>query len=109
MNLDISPKGVLKNLLYFIVFLLALNTLGVISKFFFNHDSVYGLIPLFDFDTEQNIPTFYSSVALLCASILLMVIARAHQKMGSGFLGWRGLSIIFLFYLLMNLLHSTRA
>lgn len=58
MNLDVCPKVVFKKLLYLIVVLLFLNILGLISKFYFGHDQVYGLVSLFDFDTEKIFPLF---------------------------------------------------
>jgi len=93
----IQPKQILINLLCFIVFLLFMNLGGIVSKFVFDHDSVFGLIRLFDFDTEKNIPTLYSSFALIVASILLSLIASIHKRQNSSFLPWVGLAIIFLF------------
>ena len=97
MNLEICPKIVLKKLFYLIVILLFLNILGLISKFYFGHDHVYGLVSLFDFDTEKNIPTFYSSVAILCSSLVLFFIAFSHKINGVNYLDWMGLAVIFLF------------
>ena len=97
MNLDVCPKVVFKKLLYLIVVLLFLNILGLISKFYFDHDQVYGLVSLFDFDTEKNIPTFYSATAILYSSLLLFFITFIHKNNGCRFLGWMGLAVIFLF------------
>lgn len=97
MNLDVCPKAVFKKLFFLIVILLSLNILGLISKFYFGHDQVYGLISLFNFDTEKNVPTFYSSVAILCSSAVLFFIAFSHKKNGLRYLGWMGLAVIFLF------------
>jgi len=97
MSLNLFPKQILKINLYLIFFLLLANILGIISKYYFDHDFIYGLIPLFDFNTEKNIPTLYSSIALLVASVLLYSIALAHKKMKSSCLMWLGLSLIFLF------------
>ena len=73
------------------------NIIGIVSKFYFDHDYIYGLIPLFDFDGEMNIPTLYSSFALIIVSILLSVIALTYKRMDSSYLPWLGLAIIFLF------------
>jgi len=97
MNLKLFPKQILKINMYLIFFLLLANILGIISKYYFDLQSIYGLVPLFDFDTEKNIPTFYSSIALLFTSILLYSIALAHKKLKSSYLMWLGLSLIFLF------------
>jgi len=97
LKIEIYPRKILILLLYLILFLLFANITGIISKFYFNHGQVYGLVPLFDFNTEANIPTFYSSLALISCSILLAFIFLAHKRQGSSYKPWRGLSIIFLF------------
>lgn len=80
-----------------ILILLSINILGIVTKFYFDHDTVYGLIRLFDFDTERNIPTFFSSLVLICSSLLLFIITTLHRKNGSRYLPWLGLALIFLF------------
>jgi len=97
MNIEISPEKILVKLLYGILFLLFANITGIFSKFYFNHPNVYGLVPLFDFNTEANIPTFYSSLSLLLCSILLAFISLAQKKHLSSYIYWGGLSIIFLY------------
>ena len=97
LNIKIYPKSILIKLLYLILFLLFANITGIVSKFYFNHDKVWGLVPLFDFNTEENIPTFYSSLSLLSCSILLFFISISHKEHGSSYMHWRGLAIIFLF------------
>ncbi len=73
------------------------NMLGFISKHFFNHPNVYGIIPLFDLNAESNIPTLYSSFALLLVCLLLFLISIIHKNMNSPYLHWFVLAIIFLF------------
>lgn len=97
LDIKIYPKSILIKLLYVILFLLLANITGIVSKFYFNHGRLYGLVPLFDFNTEANIPTFYSSLALLSCSILLTFISLKHKRHGSSYIPWVGLSIIFLF------------
>ncbi len=97
MNIEISPKSVFARLLIIVAVLLSLNIIGIISSYGFNHNSVHGLVALFDFDTEANIPTFFSALVLLFASILLSMIALTHQKNGSAYLPWLILAFIFLF------------
>lgn len=97
MNIEIYPRKVLKILVCFILVLLFFNIAALISRIYFNHNHVYGLVPLFVFDGERNIPTLYSSVALLCSSALLSIIAMAHKSRGSAYLAWLGLAMVFLF------------
>jgi len=97
MKFEINPKSVLISILIFIIFLLIANLAGVVSTYYFKHDSVYGLVPLFNFTLENNIPTLYSSVALIMSSFLLAVIAIGHIRQNEPYIAWFGLSIIFLF------------
>jgi hypothetical protein len=62
-----------------------------------NNDYVKVLINLFDFNTEKNIPTFYSALALLFSSILLFLIAIYNKKYNLKYYSWILLSIVFLF------------
>lgn len=97
MNYELYPRIIFKILLYLILFLLCANVFGIVSKLYFDHNSIHGLIPLFDFRTEGNIPTLYSSFALIVASILFSIIAFAHKRIHTSYLSWAGLAIIFLF------------
>lgn len=97
MNIEIYPIIVFKKLLYLILTLLCANILGIISKLYLGHNRVYGLIPLFDFNIEKNIPTLYSSFSLIVASILLWFISSSQRRMSLPYIPWLGLAIIFLF------------
>lgn len=95
MNLQIRPKLILRVLLLIISILLCAHVLGILSEFALGHNNVYGLIPLFDFDIENNIPTLYSSLSLLFASVLLWFIAKFRKSSEKPFILWFGLAIIF--------------
>ena len=75
MSIDLLKKEVFIKMVYFILFLLLANITGIVFKFYVGHDYIYGLVPLFDFDAEKNIPTLYSSFAIIIASMFLAVIA----------------------------------
>ena len=62
MDIEMSPRKILFILLSMIGFLLFANLMGIVSTNVFDHDTVYGLIKLFDFDREENLPTLYSSL-----------------------------------------------
>lgn len=67
-------------------------------KFELGHEYMMGLSPLFDFNREGNLPSFYSSVALLFAAFLFFVIAGdAWARDDPWKRHWRGLGMIFLF------------
>ena len=67
-------------------------------KYELSHDTLMGLSALFDFNREGNLPSFYSSVALLFAAFLFSVIAGdAWARDDPWKRHWRGLAMIFLF------------
>lgn len=64
----------------------------------FHWSTQSGLVPLFSLSYEGNVPTYYSAVILLIASLLLAFSAVAAKKSGSGFLPhWWILSLGFLY------------
>jgi len=97
LNIKIYPKKVFAKFLYLILLLLFANILGLVSKYYFDQDHFSGLIHLFDFNIENNIPTLFSSFTLIFCSILLAFIASIHKKRNSSYYPWAGLSLIFLF------------
>ncbi len=100
-KISTSPKIVLLVLLGVVLFLLAANVAGIIAKFYLGHPYVFGLVSLFNFDTEANVPTIYSALAMLFASILLLYIFALQRKQRDPSLAWFGLSLIF-FYLAVD-------
>lgn len=84
-------------MLFLTIILLVINLLGIFLRYQLNHDYVMGLIPLFNFDTEKNIPTLYSSFILILSAILLAFIATEHKRKGDPALLWFILSAIFIF------------
>lgn len=81
MNFEIHPREVFVKLLCLIFVLLFFNVMGIISKSYFHPDYIKGIVHLFNFHSEKNIPTLYSSLSLLFASALLSIIAITHKKM----------------------------
>lgn len=87
-------------MLAFVAALLVIASLtGQFMKFLGGHDTVYGLVSIFNLDAEANVPTFYATFLLLLASLLLAIIAiHAKQTKDLRALHWAILSLIF-FYL----------
>lgn len=93
----ISPRRIAQILGSAVAFLFLANGLGVYSKYYLDHDWVYGLVPLFSLDGEANIPAWYASGTLLLSSLLLALIAAAERGSGNRYRRhWIGLSLIFL-------------
>lgn len=98
MEMNITPKGIRKFFIGIIGLLVGAHLLGLCSTFFFNHNYVFGFVPLFDLDEEQNVPTWYSSIALLLCSLLLAFIAyETDRQKKSYYYNWAVLAGIFLF------------
>ena len=97
MNIKLCPIKIFKFNLYLILFLLTAHVLGLMFKLYFNDNYFYGFVPLFDLNHERNIPTFYSTFALIAASILLFFITCACKSLKLSYAYWLGLSLIFLF------------
>ena len=97
MIIKLYPRKILNANIFLILFLLCANVLGIVTKQYFDNKYVYCLVTLFDFDYECNIPTLYSSIALIISSALLFLIALNCKKKKSSYIPWLGLSLIFLF------------
>lgn len=67
-------------------------------KYYAGNDIALGLVPLFDFYEEHNVPTYFSSLNLLLTSCLLFAIAHLARQAGHRHvLAWRILAAGFLF------------
>lgn len=93
----INPKKVFLTLIRIIMFLLCANILGIVIKLNSENRYINGLFSLFDFDKEANIPTLYSSLTIMLASMILYSIALLDRRNGKPYIQWYGLAIVFLF------------
>ena len=97
-TMSVQPLDAAKKLFCFIALLLILNLVGVylVHILHVNTHAVQILVHFFDFNEEDNIPTFFSVLLLLLASSLLLIIAKLEpiHKMARR---WLFLSAIFLF------------
>lgn len=96
LTLYISPRA-LRRVLVGIVLALALASfLTQLLKYPLDTPRGYGVVPLFDGDAEGNIPTFYSSLALVaCAALLSVRAAAARQAAERHARHWMVLATIF--------------
>jgi hypothetical protein len=79
-ELPIAAERVLYGLLAVIAMLLLAATVGMIAWLGFGQETLWGLRGLFDLSKENNIPTYFSALQLIIATVLLGVIAR-HQML----------------------------
>jgi len=96
-KISLNPSSIAR-VLGIVAFLLVLASLaGTLINYLGGHNYVYGLIPLFNIDNEQNIPTFFSTFLLLFATVLLAVITMLKRnQMDSYTSHWTVLSFGFL-------------
>lgn len=57
---------------------------------------LWGLVRLFDFDEEKNLPTFFSTALAIIATGLLLVISLIRRQMRRSWKLWASLSALFL-------------
>lgn len=70
MPIRLSPLGVGRTLAAIVLVLLALHVFSVFYlRISLGHDFVYGLISTFDFDAEGSLPTWFSFLLIMGASI----------------------------------------
>ncbi|WP_299701756.1 multidrug transporter [uncultured Pontibacter sp.] len=100
-SLLISPQKILRWLALIVMVLLVANITGILLESVFQVDSraTRLIVRYFDFNGEGNIPAFFSSIILLIAGILLLLI-HARQTHWSGSYNtkhWLILGVIFMF------------
>lgn len=81
-QISVNRHAIAHTLITLIAFLLGASLLGQISRYEFGHDSVYGLVQLFDVDLERNLPTFFTVLLATTCAVLLTVIGFASKKPG---------------------------
>jgi hypothetical protein len=79
-TVTVSVPGVGVTLVAIIAVLLLADLGGQIATYRYGHPGVLGLVSLFDLDSETNIPTWYSSSALLMCGVALALIAAVKRR-----------------------------
>jgi hypothetical protein len=94
-SLSFSPR-VLVRLLFITIAMLVAIDLALQIIHYRVHEIPWLLKDLFDLDEEQNIPTWYSTAALLIPAWLLLSISAEKKRVGDPLTGyWYGLAIGF--------------
>lgn len=98
LTLFISPRKITLLLTLVVICLSLASLAGQFSNHILGYPRVFGLVRLFNVALDSNVPTWYSSFALLLCSLLLAVIARARKIARARYiLHWKVLSGIFLY------------
>ncbi|MBE0529220.1 MAG: hypothetical protein IH626_00205 [Rhodospirillales bacterium] len=81
-----------------VVGLTLLSLAGQFARFYLDLPTVFGLVRLFYVDLENNLPTWYQTMALAFAAVLLAWLALAARRMRAPFSGhWLALCLLFVF------------
>ena len=78
--------------------LVIINVAGLFMRYVLGHGAVFGLIPLFDFDREHNIPTLFSTSLFLINATLFFVVWKLRNKEDKNQWIWLLLSGLFCFF-----------
>ena len=78
-------------------FLVLADLIGLLMKYGFGHNSVYGLVPLFDLDCERNAPTFFSTCLFLINAVLFLGLWKATHVRSEPAKIWMFLAGLFCF------------
>ena len=66
---------------------------GLVAKFRFGDPWVHGLVPMFNLDTERNVPSFFSTgLIMLCGGAMAAIGQRVE---GMDRWAWQGLALVF--------------
>lgn len=90
-------KKVFIYLLIIIFFLFLLNTLSYLNLYYNNLDVSNFFFRKTNFNSEKNLPTIFSSMLHLFASILLAYVALGDLRIRKRKIFWYGMSFIFFF------------
>lgn len=85
-SFKVSP--ILRGLGGVIVALLVASFVVQLVRFVGGRPNVHGLVPMWDLDVEKNIPTYFSALLLLGASLLLLVVAATEKSAGRPTRAW---------------------
>jgi hypothetical protein len=98
MQIDFKVNHVARAFLVCVLFLFAAHISMLLIRYGLGHGSLMGLSSFVDLWSENNLPTFYSSMSLLFCGLLLYLISLSEQQSGGKFvLYWLGLAAIFTF------------
>jgi hypothetical protein len=97
-SITINPNRIIKGLFIGILGLTIASLAINLTAFFTGYRDIFGLVRLLGLEYENNLPTWYQSIALLFSSILLGIIAFVKSSQEPRwFPYWRTLAIIFSF------------
>lgn len=98
-KLHLSPRKVMLILLAIVMGLLLGGVVTQYIKYAYGDETQFGFVRLFNLEGENNLPSWYSSVALLLSSVALGYIGLHHNQEADPF-AWHWLALALLFFCL---------
>lgn len=95
MPINFEIKKITKIILLVIFLLLSFHILFQIALIYSSNEILLKTVKLFHFDSEGNLPTYFSSLLFLISSVLLLLISKIEFNRNSKY--WLLLSLVFLF------------
>lgn len=96
--LGISPEKLARVLSLVVIGLVICHLSVHFIAYTTGHKQLYGFFRQFDLDSENNLPTWYSSLTLLFCAVLLGIIGLHERKTGSRSARyWQTLAAVFLY------------
>lgn len=92
-DLYVTPRGVLRVLLGITSILLLLHLGGVFLEHVMGHNYALGFVPMFDVNSEQNVPTLFSSILLISCGALCALAGVIESRWRAR---WWFLALVFL-------------
>jgi hypothetical protein len=94
----LNPRRIAAGMLIVIALLAAMHVAQLCVYYYVGDPDVFDFLELIDFDYEANLPSLYSSLAILFCAVLLWLIAVDKKASGEAYrYHWLGLAVIFTF------------
>lgn len=97
MRVELSPRNVRRFFVAAIALLFLAHFGVVVGRLTLNLGPLIDLRLMLDFDEEHNLPTLYSSFALMACALLLAAVGELHRREPSDYWPWFGLAAVFVF------------
>ncbi|MCI5144082.1 MAG: peptidase M48 Ste24p [Candidatus Electrothrix sp. AR3] len=97
LEIKIKPRKITFFFLALVTCLTMIHGLLLFFFFHYNDPKILDFTLWFDLDIERNIPSFYSSGAILICALLFLILGYLEKNTGRSRFYWIGLALIFFF------------
>lgn len=96
LTIRVCPSSVIKVIGGVVFCTIILAIVGLFFRFYTQHNDVYGLVPKFNLDGENTVPTYLSTINLFIAAGILATISFFKKKTKDKYwMQWASLSCLF--------------